>query len=171
VRATRARRALLVFLLTLALLPFSCAGRPAQRLPIGMTAVAYGDTTARRSASTATTATLAMVDSAWDATDWRGWEGQVREVKAPADITAGQPLRVEVRALDPNGHLMSNARVEITWILPDRQYRDTGTTGPFGKLSSTRTLGASCCRKLCVIAVTVTGDSGAAYAFSAFEPK
>jgi hypothetical protein len=136
-----------------------------------MTAVAYGDTTTRLADSSATTATLAIVDSVWDATDRRGWEGQVREVKAPADITAGQPLRVEVRALDPNGQLIPNARVEITWVLPDRRYRDTGTTGPFGQLSSTRTLGASCCRKRCVVAVAVTGDRGAGYAFSAFEPK
>jgi hypothetical protein len=170
-RATGARKALLLAALTVALLPFSWASQPTHEIHIGAVASAYGATGAKPVVAKPTSDTVAVAEVMWDDSDWRAWEAQVQEIHAPPDIAAGEPLRVEVHAVDANGQPLSNARVEITWILPGRQYKDTCVTGFFGDASVTRTIGTACGGKRCVIAVTVTGDRGLACAYSAFKPK
>jgi hypothetical protein len=170
-RATGVRRGLLLTVLTIALLPFSWASQPTHKIRVGAVASAYGATGVKQVAAKPTSDTVAVAEVMWDDSDWRAWEAQVQEVHAPPDIVAGEPLRVEVHAVDANGQPLANARVEITWILPGRQYKDTCETGFFGEASVTRTIGTACSGKRCVIAVAITGDRGLACAYSAFKPK
>jgi hypothetical protein len=170
-----------VLLLAAALIPAANTGQPARTLAFGTPSVAFADTGAapRMGRSVPSTpvalitepAAAADSEDAWGAEDWREWEAQVQRVQAPPDITAGEPLQVDVRAVGPSGQTMSNALVEITWILPDGQFQDTCSTGVFGQASATRTLGADCRGKRCVVAVTVTQDGRWSGAYSAFAPK
>jgi len=168
--ALSARKTLLALVVTAALLSLNVPQQSSQTLRFGTPAAAYGDTVGASLVSTVSVDASAAADTGWDQSDWSQWEAQVPEVPAPAGIAAGKPLRVEVSAVDSSGLPLSNARVEVTWVLPGYQYDDVCWTGVFGTASVTRTIDSACCSKRCVVAVTVTGDDGAGYAYSAFTP-
>jgi hypothetical protein len=165
-----ARKALLVLIVTAALLSLNLHCQSSQTLRFGAPAAAYGDTAGASLASTVSVEASANADSGWDESDWSQWEAQVREVPAPAGIAVGKPLQVDVSAVDSAGRPLSGARVEVTWVLPGREYDDVCWTGVFGNASVTRTIDNACCGKRCVVAVRVIGDDGTGCAYSAFSP-
>jgi hypothetical protein len=165
------RRLALVLVLAILLVPISGMPQPVRTFPVVVEAVALGDThTAPHPSVTATTA-AALGDALSDVAAWRALVSKVRQVQAPSDIAADQPLTVEVHAIDADGYALTNAQVKVTWILPDGQYRDTRAGGSFGQADVTRTLGSTCRGKSCVVVVAVNGDQGWACACSEFKPR
>jgi len=165
-----ARKTLLALVVTAALLSLNAPQQSSQTLRFGAPAAAYGDTVGASQVSTLSVEASADADTEWDQSDWSQWEAQVPQVPAPAGIAVGRSLRVEVSAVDSAGLPLSNARVDVTWVLPGHEYEDVCWTGVFGTASVTRTIDSACCGKRCVVAVTVTGDDGTGCAYSAFTP-
>jgi len=179
-----ARHSLFAFLLVVAIAYAASFSQPVTTLTMGpgaATSVAFADTgvssqtsgsaTQPLDASAAPSESAASTQCVWDAQDWHDWELEVPRVPAPPGITAGQPLRVAVRALGPNGQPLQGAYVEITWVCPGHQFQDAITTGMFGDASVTRTLGLACRGRRCVVAVTVSENDLQGSAYSAFVPK
>lgn len=176
-----ARQSLVALVLAAALIPAGFLGRPVRTLTVYTPAVALADAPAAasasssasgsRSSSTAPAVTTADLEGLWGELDQPAWDYEIQSVQAPPDITAGEPLRVEVQAVSPAGQPLPNAFVEITWSLPYGQFRDTANTNVFGWASATRTLGAPCRGKRCVVAVTVVQGNNQGYAYSVFAPR
>jgi hypothetical protein len=115
--------------------------------------------------------TAASFRDIWAASTTPTWRQGVQYVQPPEGITAGEPLMIEVHAVDPSGRPLSNALVEITWELPGLRYQEYGRTNPFGRMSSRRLLPRESAGKRCVVAVRVSRDDLEASAYSAFVPK
>jgi hypothetical protein len=172
----------LTLLTLLVLVPVSQFGHPVRTLDMGAATPAFADARAASEsvvsvsgvsrAPTSTAGSSGNSGSPWDAEDWAQWEAQVQNVVAPPGIQSGEPLEIDIRALDSSGHDLPNALVEVTWLLPEGQFQDTCRPNLFGVAAVKRTLGKSCQGRRCVVAVRVTQDGqwmGAAY--SAFAPK
>jgi len=169
--AVSVRTTLLVLVVTAALLSLNMSEPSSQTLHIGTPAAAYGETAGGWRSTESSADASADAGTEWGESDWGQWEAQVREVQAPVDVAAGRPLRIDVNAVDPGGLPLSNARVEVTWVLSGHEYEDVATTGIFGNASVTRTIGSAYSGKRCVVAVAVEGDKGWGCAYSAFSPK
>jgi len=176
-RKARARAARVGLLVALALLGAASGSaiqqRTAPRLAFAPTMTAYAAVPSVESVEASLTAQvtkdLPLLEDLWGMGGGSG--ARVHYAEAPKVVKAGEPLRVSVHGVWPDGHPFAGALVELTWKLGEARYRDVAYTDARGNVEMARVLDSECEGKACVVAVRMRKDGLQALAYTVFTPR